>query len=158
MNNNSTIVNGKYPWTIRQSLGRFALCSSLLALPILLIGSPSHALTLSAASLSNSLINAETLGPQTSTTVQFTLDGPADVTVSIFRVANGTDNPGTLVTTLQANGLAAGANTILWNGLWLIAGDNGRSDGSYRFRIDASSSSTVAPSVTLPTLLQITSV
>ncbi len=122
-----------------------------------LAAAKAHALTISAFSLSNTTINAETTGTQTGTTVQFTLDGgPSNVTINIYRTVNGTDN--TLVHTIETAGLSAGANTVFWNGLWLIDGENARINGNYRFTIDASSTGATATMVTIGSLLQINSV
>jgi flagellar hook assembly protein FlgD len=142
------------------SIQSFCLVAGILCFAPL---RPAQALTISNAGFANNqtTIPFETNPLQNGATVVFGLDGDAIVTISIFKVENVGDT-GVKVGTIVANLTAGPSQKILWNGLWLMNAlyfsEPGRMDGSYKFVIDASSGATTAPTVTLPTTLQITSV
>src|SRR5882672_4453409 len=100
----------------------FALLTVLLTCSL----RSAHALTVTAGNLNTYSIPYETVGTPTGTTVQFTLDTVADVEVDILHMPDLTP-----VASLTQTGMSSGANTIFWNGLWYLGGDNGRQDGSY---------------------------
>lgn len=128
------------------------LFTKLLFLGLLALTAKSaQAISISAQTLSNFTIPFETAGTSV-TTVQFTLDAPAEVTVEIKDLSTNA-----IVATLDQSFATAGAKTILWNGLYLLGQDLGRSAHYFEFTIAASSGSAVDVK-TISTPLQITSV
>jgi flagellar hook assembly protein FlgD len=116
-----------------------------------------HAYQVTGATLSNFTINAENLttaGNFTGTTIQYNLDGPADVVVTIVNSSSQT------VATLSQNYAGTGSDNpqkIFWNGLWLIGNALGRQDGNYLFSITATSGTNTS-SASINQSLNITSV
>jgi flagellar hook assembly protein FlgD len=123
--------------------GEHFLRSTLYALLLLTLlalrSAPAYALSVTAGSLSNTSITAESLAPQNGTTLQFTLDGPAHVDISVYNKADVSLS--TVVTTLRHDYASGGPQSVFWNGLWNIGSDlfAGRQSGNYKFSIVASS-------------------
>src|SRR4051812_4161468 len=89
-----------------------------------------HALAVTGATLSNTTIDFETGGTPTGTTVQFNIDAAATCQVQVFDTTLGS-----MVASVTKDFGAAGAQTIFWDGLWLIGGDRGRRDGNYSIQV-----------------------
>src|SRR5258708_650837 len=143
----------------------------LPVLPIgffLLIFAPAaHAAVLS-ATLLNTTIPFETVGLPTGATLQYVIDTPGNIDIEIHRLRDITDTPSVqnLVAEIQQNnqgGAPSGvaplgtAYNFIWNGLWLIGGDQARQDGAFVFIVTLTSASAVSKFV-VGQPLQITSV
>src|SRR5438270_153660 len=92
-----------------------------------------HALAVSNVSFSNTTIPFETSGVPNGTTISFTIDSPGNVQINVLGGIRSFGDAGTLVATLNQTYNAAGAQTLFWNGLWLINGDQGRVDSNFQF-------------------------
>lgn len=104
-----------------------------------LMASRAQALSISAQSISPTTISFETAGPS-DTTISFTLDAAADVTVTVLDLTTNAT-----VATINQNYTSAGAKTIVWNALWLIGNDLGRTNHNFEvsiFATDGSASDT----------------
>ena len=99
-------------------------------------------------------IATETTGLTAGTSISFTIDTPGQVQVSIVGGVQNFGDPGTSVATLTQSypllgqsGIFPAQETIFWNGLWLIGGDQARIDGTYQFSLTLS---TTAGTFTTP--------
>ena len=129
----------------------FCLFAGLLCLaPI----RPAQAITISGVTLSQSPVTYETGGVPNGTTIGFTLDGPALVTIAVNCGIQNLGDTGTNVANLsQVYGIASSTFSIFWNGLWLIGGDYGRVATSCDFTLTASTNGASANPSPTPTAL-----
>lgn len=117
---------------------------------VALIPHLSRAASVTAVSFSNTDITFQT-GTPNGTTITFTLDAAGDVTFEFKAITNASD-PGTTVDTITQSFTGGVGKQFFWNALWLIDGELGRRNGSYRVTIthdDGAATATVSPSTIL---------
>lgn len=112
------------------------LTTPFLALAAFLVfSSYAEAISISGQSINPTTISYETQGASV-TTVSFSLDTPADVTVAITNI-----NTGVQVAQIDQNFATSGAKSIIWDALWLIGNDLGRTNDNFQFTIAATTGS-----------------